>query len=443
MAAAASDKARFHLEQTVPELQSYAQNKLFSPSEISSIASKRSAFEHRINMAGAASPTDFAAYASYEQTLDALRRKRCARRGVRGDGKGAGQKRVYSILERGTRRFPGDTGLWMQYLDFCRGEAANAKLSRGLTKVLRLMPTRWELWVWAARYYFEQQGDMGSARSYMQRGLRFCGREKGLWTQYAKLEMVYLAKVAARRKVLKLDVEESEIVEEEEGMEKDEIALPGVTAEELEPQIKRNTLSIDDATLKKLKEAPAFSGAIPMAISDAAAAAFKGDASILEDLFDCVLEFADVPCTPAVLRHILGLVPATDKNESLRLSMEAKLEVAGLETSSTEFPSALGRAIIKLKTLPSKTSDQDIFRHQRMVLFLLPFLSSSEVDPDVETVLRSTIQSHVSALRKLEGKKSLGQPNPVTALQKITVQRGIKKRVMLEFDISSTQESTI
>ncbi|KAF2150895.1 hypothetical protein K461DRAFT_287545 [Myriangium duriaei CBS 260.36] len=413
MAAAASDKARFWLEQSVPELQLYKEKGIFTPAEIAAISSKRSKFEHRINMAGVPKSVDFARYASYEQTLDALRRKRCNRKGIRGT-QFAGQKRVFSILERGTRRFPGDLGLWMQYIEFCKQESANAKLVKGLTKLLRMHPTKWELWVWAARHYFETQGDMTMARTYMQRGLRFCERERDMWIQYMKLEMIYVAKVAARRKILKLDEEvDDKAIADDHNMDADEIALPGVTAEELDPQPK-NSLAIDDATLKKLAEAPVFSGAIPMAIADAAAKSFRGDTTILEDLFDTVLGFFDVPCVSKILPHILALVPDDDKirSKSMRLSMEARMEVAGLEPSSADFASAIGRAILGMKKLPADS-----------------------IDSAVMQVLQSTSRQHIKALQTLADQKASNLINPVHVLEKNLARRGIKKSVLAEFGL--------
>ncbi|KAK4996620.1 U3 snoRNP protein, partial [Cryomyces antarcticus] len=50
--AGASDKARFYLEQSVPELHELERKKIFTKDEITSIASKRSDFEHILNARG-------------------------------------------------------------------------------------------------------------------------------------------------------------------------------------------------------------------------------------------------------------------------------------------------------------------------------------------------------------------------------------------------------
>ncbi|KAK5707131.1 U3 snoRNP protein, partial [Elasticomyces elasticus] len=73
--AAAADKARFFLEQSVPELKEYEKKKIFNKEEITAIVKKRSDFEHKLNARGG-QPIDFVRYAQYEMNLDLLRRKR-------------------------------------------------------------------------------------------------------------------------------------------------------------------------------------------------------------------------------------------------------------------------------------------------------------------------------------------------------------------------------
>ena len=51
----ASDKARFYLEQQVPELQEYERKQIFTRDEIAAIAKKRSDFEHILNARGSPS----------------------------------------------------------------------------------------------------------------------------------------------------------------------------------------------------------------------------------------------------------------------------------------------------------------------------------------------------------------------------------------------------
>ena len=170
--------------------------------------------------------------------LETLRRKRARRLGVKASAH-TGQRRIFFVLDRATRKFHGDIGLWMQYADYARKQKAHKKVSQILTSLLRLHPTKPELWIYAASYAIEFQGDMTEARSYLQRGLRFCKRSKELWLEYAKLEMIYIAKIAARRRILGLDggrqtLEQASNIDDPDA---DLIALPAITAEDINPNL--------------------------------------------------------------------------------------------------------------------------------------------------------------------------------------------------------------
>ncbi|EGP83449.1 uncharacterized protein MYCGRDRAFT_63935, partial [Zymoseptoria tritici IPO323] len=344
--AATTDRARFYLEQYVPELQEYERKQIFTRDEISAITAKRSDFEHVLNARGS-QPGDYARYATYEMNLDSLRKKRCRRLGVKATSFN-GQRTVFFILDRATKKFPGDMGLWMQYINFCKKEKANKKLAKVFTAVLRLHPRDWSLWVLAAKHYAETQGDMGTARSYMQRGLRFCKDEKKLYLEYAKLEMVYLAKLAARRKILGLDGsrEEKEDIEEDDNM----IALPTITAEDIDLDAGKGIEEIDQAALQRLAAAPAFSGAIPVAIFDSAMKQLKNNAlPAAEDFFDLVASFNQVPASEKILQHILEQLQSTAPTAIETTICEAKHHMLNIPLQSAEFPPALGQGLARLK----------------------------------------------------------------------------------------------
>lgn len=154
--AGASDKARFYLEQSVPELQELAAKKLFTTQEVSSITKKRSDFEHKLNARGS-QPSDYARYAEYEMNLESLRKKRVKRLGVKTTNH-TGQRRIFFVLDRATRKFRGDIGLWMQYVAYARKQKSNKRVSQILTTVLRLHPTKAELWIYAANYALKRGG---------------------------------------------------------------------------------------------------------------------------------------------------------------------------------------------------------------------------------------------------------------------------------------------
>lgn len=180
---------------------------------------------------------DFVRYVQYEMNLDSLRKKRTKRLGVRTAGH-SGQRRIFFILDRATRKFPSDLNLWIQYIEYVRKQKAHKKLSMIFTDALRLHPTSAELWVYAAKSVLDDHADMLQARSYMQRGLRFCKSAKTLWIQYAKLELIYVAKLVARQRILGLDEASQQpkpIEDKELDNDADMIALPSITGEDLDP----------------------------------------------------------------------------------------------------------------------------------------------------------------------------------------------------------------
>jgi len=392
--AGASDKARFYLEQSVPELQEYSRKGIFTRDEIAAIAAKRSDFEHILNARGS-KPSDYARYATYEMNLDSLRKKRCKRLGVKGAKGYSGQRTVFFILERGTRKFPGDMGLWMEFIRFCQREGANKKLAKVLTECLRLRPREWGVWVLAAKWYAEEQGDMSTARSYMQRGLRFCKDKRELWLEYCKLEMVYLAKLAARRKILGLDDEKKVDgqMEEDENM----IALPAVTAADIDPDARKGIEEVDQDTLKKLANAPAFTGAIPIAIFDAAMKEFKNNPEVAESFFELVAGFDNVPSTARILQDILDHMQTTASNSAETVICEARLHLLGIDALSPNFPAALRQTLANVKSgLAALPEKQKPNLAEKTVLVLLRYIEKrEEMDGDVEKVLMASLNRYL------------------------------------------------
>jgi U3 small nucleolar RNA-associated protein 6 len=387
-----SDKARYYLEEQVPELQDLLRKKIFTEAQIKTIASKRSSFEHILNARGS-HPTDYARYAEYEMNLESLRKKKVKRMGVKNSGH-AGQRRVFFILDRGVRKFPGDLKLWMQYLEFCRKEGARKKIKEVLTRLLRLHPTKAELWGYAARYAADEEGDMMAARGYMQRGLRFCEGTKSLWVDYARLECIYVAKIAARRRILGVDGEKR-MEEKDEG--EDMLALPEVTAEDINPTPQKDD-ELDEVALRNLENTPALTGAIPIAIFDAAMKQFGHDEKLGEQFFDMVAEFDRSPAFERVLQHLVFILAEAKPNTVSTIACQMRLPLVGVEVGSPQFPTALGESLQlarkAVEGLPLKK--HDIAR--RAILLLLPLSLNSEIDPDVQSVLSASIRQFVKTL---------------------------------------------
>ncbi|EAW09545.1 snoRNA-binding rRNA-processing protein UTP6 [Aspergillus clavatus NRRL 1] len=384
---AATDKARFYLEKSVPELKEYEKKKIFSKDEIMSIVKRRSDFEHKLNARGA-QPVDFVRYAEYEMNLDALRRKRVQRLGVRSGGH-AGQRRIFFILERATRKFRGDIGLWIQYIEYARLQKAYKKLTTIFTDALRLHPTNVDLWIYAAQYNLDEHADMTMSRTYMQRGLRFCKSSKKLWLHYAKLELIYVAKLVARQRILGLDQPiEAPKPADEGGLDDanaDMIVLPKITGEDINPSAGDEN-GVDEVALQNLNSTPALSGAVPIAIFDTAMKNFAYDDVFGRDFYDMVSEFEDIPCLCKILGHVVEVLlqhkPASHHTQICNI----RLPIAGIQPTSPEFPRALGSSLTRLKEHrqnPKIATD--------VVSWLQPLQNAEGLDPALEKVIAATI----------------------------------------------------
>jgi U3 small nucleolar RNA-associated protein 6 len=391
----ASDKARFYLEQQVPELQEYERKQIFTREEITAIAKKRSDFEHILNARGSKAG-DYVRYATYEMNLDTLRKKRCKRLGVKATAHN-GQRTIFFILDRATKKFPGDLGLWVQYVQFCQKEKASKKLAKVFTSMLRLKPREWGLWVLAAKHYAEEQGDMTTARSYMQRGLRFCKDERRMYLEYAKLEMVYLAKLAARRKILGLDEERTvrEVPEEEDD---NMMMLPEISAEDIDPEANKGVEEVNVAALKRLENAPAHTGAIPLAIFDAAMKQFNDDSDVANDFFDLVATFETVRSTRNILDTIYTRLQNVAPNSADQIICEAKMHTFNVAPASSEFPAALRESLATVKSGFAKVAATGQSKlAENAVVYLLRFVSQTDekMDEGVVRVLEASIKKYL------------------------------------------------
>ncbi len=56
----------------------------------------------------------------------------------------------------------------------------------------------------STRREFETNANVAASRALMQQGLRHCPRDEGLWAEYLRLELLYVARLRARRAVLGL-----------------------------------------------------------------------------------------------------------------------------------------------------------------------------------------------------------------------------------------------
>jgi U3 small nucleolar RNA-associated protein 6 len=304
----------------------------------------------------------------------------------------AGQRRVFFVLDRATRKFPGDIALWMQQIEYARRQKADKKLSQILTKALRLHPTKVELWTYAAQFAMEEHGDMTEARSYLQRGLRFCKGSKSLWLEYMKLELLYIAKIAARRQILGLD-ERPEPREPQIPMQDSEAGMVDLQPERAE-DIRlggNSTDDIVDISLENLPNTSTATGAIPIAIFDAAMIQFKNDDGVAQAFFDTVQEVDLIPCLRKILTHIAGHMTEARPESWRAVVCNMKVACVGTDISSPEFPKSFRSSLRSLQDAsPVVRKCRDLV--DAIGTWLGTFLKNDSLDVALRQIMLSTLR---------------------------------------------------
>jgi len=402
--------------------------------EISNVVKKRNQFELRVNAPGCNSQ-DYIRYLEFEINLNQLRKKRIKRLGVKlNRDASSGQHRIFFIMERATQKFYGDQVLWMQYIEYARKEKAGKILNKALMNVLRLHPTEPQFWIFAASCAIEDNMDITEGRSYLQRGLRFNKASRVLWVEYAKLEMVFVAKVLARRALLGIGaptVDEYGVGGEDgEG----NIKLPQISAEDIDPSLKKDH-SLDTAALEDVGANPALNGAIALAIFDSAIREIPDDVEFAKDFFNVFAQFGHLHCTMKVLEHVIAYSQGIAPTAPQTLSMYVKLPLIGADPTEPVFPSRLRTAISRMaeavKTAPTKAPLYASFVRSMVGLAVL-----QEVDSDICKVAASMAlkyfrqaeeQGEITPEIYLDFAKLCGKSNINGVDIKGTLERGVSK----------------
>lgn len=190
----------------LPELEDLAQRELFSQPEIKSIIKKRRDFEYTLKRRKLFR-VDYLRCIQYEIRLDLLRRKRKKRLGTRkltlSDH--AVTRRIHGLYNRALRRFKTDVILWAQYINFCKSSGAQKQLGRVYASALQANPTSVSLWIDAAAWEYEGNQNMLNARALMQQGLRFNDESQQMWSEYLRLELLYIRQIKSRQVILGVD----------------------------------------------------------------------------------------------------------------------------------------------------------------------------------------------------------------------------------------------
>ncbi|KAI1796429.1 U3 small nucleolar RNA-associated protein 6-domain-containing protein [Ganoderma leucocontextum] len=202
------ERVQFQQEQMLNELKDLIQKGLFSQKEAKQIMQKRTAFETAL-IRRVPKKCDFLRYATYEMSLEALRRKRAERlkiaKGSPSVSDYALVRRQFQIFERALKKFKGDVGLWIQYIQVAKKEGARALVGRITARAVQLHPNVPALYVLAASHELEHLSPT-AARALLQRGLRMNSDSVEMWREYVRMELGFVEGLRRRWSVLGIDV---------------------------------------------------------------------------------------------------------------------------------------------------------------------------------------------------------------------------------------------
>ncbi|KAI0509528.1 U3 small nucleolar RNA-associated protein 6-domain-containing protein [Xylaria bambusicola] len=395
--AAVAEKARFYLEQAVPQLREFEAKGIFNPDEIRSLVRKRTDYEHIVLSPGNKAQ-DWLNYVAWERSLEALRTKRCRRLEIRASSKHVGEGRVFGILERAVSRHPGSLELWKEYLGYATKMRATKRYRKVMTRALRMHPAKSELWVLAGQRA-ASHGDMHAARGFFMRGSRFCTRYPTVWLAYAKCEMEWLAKMEARKG--KKGGAEKAIAEQAEH-DDDEIKLGSDDSDDDVDENGRLIMPNPDAaaaknvfdaeTTSKLKNNPALDGAIPLAIYDVAKKQAFFNAAVGEQFFDVFALFTEISVQPRIIQHVLDSMNELYPNDAATSYCYIRHPLISLKTDDPAYPKAVRETLNRVKsTLPRTTNPKAL--SSKLKSWLEALVSSQDLDVGIRTVLTLTIKT--------------------------------------------------
>ncbi|PVU97614.1 hypothetical protein BB561_000440 [Smittium simulii] len=260
---------QFRLEAMIPELEDFERKGVFSKEEIAAIVKKRTRFEYLLKRRQPPIE-DFLRYIEFELNLDLLRKKRKERLGIKGRPTVSDRvikERVEGLFEKALEKHRGSTELWEQYIDFIKGEEDTddnserdqqlgqlnkySKVIKLYGRVIQNLPRNVDFWIKAALFEFEVNNNDGNARRLMQRGLRINKKSKKMWLEYCKFELIFAEKIKLRRKILKIDADNSDQNQEEVQVEKDNSIQVPVLEEELDSA---RLVELEDLEFQKVLE---------------------------------------------------------------------------------------------------------------------------------------------------------------------------------------------
>ncbi|KAL2210933.1 hypothetical protein CC79DRAFT_1355516 [Sarocladium strictum] len=388
--AGVADKARLHLERSVPQLREWEERGIFSKDEIRNIVKKRDDHEHRV-LNPSNRPADWVSYIQWEKSLEALRAKRCKRLKINQHSSSniSSQGRILQLYDRGVNRHAGSVPLWREYLAYLAQVKASKRFRNTMTNALRMMPNDIDLWMMAGRKSADA-GDMAAARGFFLRGCRFCNKDARLWIEYARCEMDWLLRMQQEQKNKKPQSGEKSDAQNEltlvglsddEEEEEDGVVLPkpGVEA----PRV------VDSQAAKQLMSNPAMDGAIPMAVFDICRKQPFFTPATASSFFDMFTSYRALTVQPRITTHVLSAMDEQFANDPHTCDCHVRESIVAVRPDTAEFPKRLRGVLATMREQMECTTDQEVFK-ALTTKWIDRYLEDESLDEAIRTVLEAT-----------------------------------------------------
>jgi hypothetical protein len=368
------DRVERALEETVPLLRIIRKLKLLSEAEVRSVVQQRRDHEYALRRPGAPRSL-FLRYAAFERDLIDLLTARLVERKVPDKRArnivGQQSARVNLVYSRAIRKFKGDDQLYLHYVRHCISAGSRKAAEKVLAKAIAHRGDSERVWLAAIAFHFDSCGDVKVARALAQRALRALKTSKLIWREYFRLELVYLAKLIARRLTIGCDVP---------GEARALQSSPNAhTAEGNGPDTSENDKLTEEMTVNLSGRLEFWDGGVPL--------------TILRSAIQAASLSADDACEYYIIATSIKLVPAT-------------LVVALERLISEAFCESLAPLVMFMKIRTPYDASSAKLRKQRAVL-----LASNSTDPlpsnESANGVLSPAASSGSSISLLEGEAQL------------------------------------
>ena len=378
-----AEVVQLRIERGVEELLELERAELFTPEEIKAIIKKRKHFEYRLR-SFKVTKDDFLKYISYEQCLLKLIKIRRKKSGFTHRVKQVDHvisHRIASLFGAAVVRYKSDADLWMTYISFCKDLKWFGTASNVYRMMLQVLNKHDNLWVSAAKFEFDDNNSMSSARVLMQKGLRFNPDSELLYREFFRLELLYMDKIVKRRKLL-LEGSSARKRKRSEGEDSPEEEQSGINQKSDENDFELTNDSI-------------LSGKVAMVIFEAGLDKIA-DVPFALSFLDLLIPFREEypELTTRLEDEILSLIQDKFPNDELVQTVKIKNLVKNFSKDTTPTPSTvdvIDKTIELFREAVTSLGTEKIW--SSFLTTLLEYMSNAQYSKKIRKHLAVSLQS--------------------------------------------------